>query len=98
MTGRIGAEAQSRLSDALTRNPARSQTPSINCASRRRLPGPRHRDDETIALPWIALVASAIVRLQNLPSVTGLGWALIQGAGILSLLPFVPAAIALSVL
>jgi len=46
----------------------------------------------------IALVASAIVCQQNLPSVTGFSWALIHGAGFSSVLAFIPAAIGLAVI
>jgi hypothetical protein len=45
----------------------------------------------------IALAASAVICVQNLLSLTGFGWALIHGAGVQSVLAFVPAAIALAV-
>ena len=53
---------------------------------------------EKSALPAIALLAAAIICVQNFPVVTGVGWAVIHGAGVLSALGFVPAAIALAVL
>jgi hypothetical protein len=46
----------------------------------------------------IALVASLIVCVQNYMSVLGFGWALIHGAGLTSVLAFVPAVIALGTL
>ena len=46
----------------------------------------------------IALAATAIVCLQNLPSLAAFVWPFIHGAGILSVLAFLPAAIALAVL
>jgi len=53
---------------------------------------PNHR-----TLFFIALVASALICLQNIPVLVGFGWALIHGAGVMALLAFVPAAIALAV-
>src|SRR5688572_1775537 len=50
------------------------------------------------ALPAIALLAAAIICVQNFPVLTGVSWAVIHGAGVLSALGFVPAAIALAVL
>jgi hypothetical protein len=51
-----------------------------------------------MALPLIALVASALICVQNLPFLTAFTWALIHGAGLESLFAFLPAAIALAVL
>ena len=49
-------------------------------------------------LPWIALAASAAICVQNLPFVTAFTWALIHGAGLESVVAFLPAALALAVL
>jgi hypothetical protein len=49
-------------------------------------------------LQLIALAASAIICVQNLPVLTAIGWALLHGAGLLAVLAFAPAAIALAVL
>jgi hypothetical protein len=49
-------------------------------------------------LPLIAFAASALICVQNLPFVTAFTWALIHGAGLESVLAFLPAAIALAVL
>jgi hypothetical protein len=53
---------------------------------------------KTPALQAIALLAAAIVCVQNFPVLTGVSWAVIHGAGVRSALGFVPATIALAVL
>lgn len=52
----------------------------------------------SILLPSIALAASTAICVQNGPSMTAFTWALIHGAGVASVLAFVPAGIALATL